>query len=49
VVSAAAQPEGSYLHGPPSHEFPRTVSRLHEMTATDFGVAGPRQVDTALV
>jgi cell division protein ZapE len=49
VVSAAEQPEGLYLHGPQSHEFPRTVSRLHEMTVADFGVGGPRHVNTALV
>jgi len=49
VVSAATQPEELYLNGPQAHEFPRTVSRLHEMTAADFGVNGPRHVDTALV
>jgi cell division protein ZapE len=49
VVSAAVPPEGLYLHGPQSHEFPRTVSRLHEMTAAVFGAGGPRHVDTALV
>ena len=49
VVSAAVPPEGLYLHGPQSHEFPRTVSRLHEMTTADFGEGGPRHVDTALV
>jgi cell division protein ZapE len=49
VVSAAVQPEGLYLNGPQSHEFPRTASRLHEMTSADFGVGGPRHVDTALV
>jgi cell division protein ZapE len=49
VVSAAAEPEALYLAGPQAHEFPRTVSRLHEMQAADFGIGGPRLVDTALV
>jgi hypothetical protein len=49
VVSAAVEPEGLYLLGPQAHEFPRTVSRLHEMQAADFAIDGPRQVDTALV
>jgi cell division protein ZapE len=49
VLSAAVEPEGLYLAGPQAHEFPRTVSRLHEMQAVDFAQHGPRQVDTALV
>ncbi len=49
VLSAAVEPEGLYLVGPQAHEFPRTVSRLHEMQAADFAQHGPRHVDTALV
>jgi predicted ATPase len=30
ILSAEVQPEALYTEGPLSHEFPRTISRLHE-------------------
>jgi cell division protein ZapE len=41
-------PEGLYTSGPMSHEFPRTVSRLHEMQSSEFLALEHRTVDTHL-
>lgn len=48
VLSAAAEPEQLYTEGPLAHEFPRTVSRLHEMQSAAYVAQGKRQVDTRL-
>ncbi len=48
VISAEVRPEELYVHGPLSHEFPRTVSRLNEMRSADFLALGRRTVDTGL-
>ena len=48
VVSAAVPPERLYTEGPLLHEFPRTVSRLHEMRSHDFLAQARRDVDTGL-
>ena len=48
VLSAAVEPEQLYTEGPLAHEFPRTVSRLHEMQSADYVAQGRRQVDTRL-
>ncbi|HDR28426.1 cell division protein ZapE [Rhodovulum sp.] len=40
IASAAAQPEMLYLEGAGSFEFERTASRLREMQAAEWGVAG---------
>ncbi|MEN9437838.1 MAG: hypothetical protein RIR09_2493 [Pseudomonadota bacterium] len=48
VVSAEVAPEGLYVEGPMSHEFPRTVSRLHEMQGREYLMLGHRVVDTRL-
>lgn len=48
VVSAQVPPEQLYTEGPLSHEFPRTVSRLHEMQAQQFLGLARRDVDTSL-
>jgi len=46
ILSAAVGPEGLYTSGPMSHEFPRTVSRLHEMQSSEFLALEHRTVDT---
>ncbi len=48
IMSAAVPPEGLYTAGPMSHEFPRTVSRLHEMQSSEFLALEHRTVDTQL-
>jgi cell division protein ZapE len=48
VVSAAVPPEELYTEGPLAHEFPRTVSRLHEMQSAEFLALSRRDVDTSL-
>ena len=48
VLSTAVAPEQLYTEGPLAHEFPRTVSRLHEMQSAEFLAAGRREVDTSL-
>jgi cell division protein ZapE len=46
ILSAAVAPEQLYTAGPLSHEFPRTVSRLHEMQSSEFLALEHRTVDT---
>lgn len=48
IMSAAVPPEQLYLEGPLAHEFPRTVSRLHEMQSAEFLALEHREVDTSL-
>jgi cell division protein ZapE len=48
IISAEVSPEALYTEGPLVHEFPRTVSRLHEMQSAAFLALGKREVDTAL-
>ena len=48
VISAEVLPHDLYTEGPLSHEFPRTVSRLHEMQSKEFLVQQRRHVDTGL-
>ena len=48
IVSAAVPPEQLYTEGPLAHEFPRTVSRLHEMQSREYLSLQRRDVDTAL-
>ena len=48
VLSAQVAPEQLYTEGPLSHEFPRTVSRLHEMQSKEFLDSERRVVDTRL-
>jgi cell division protein ZapE len=48
IMSAAVSPEALYVSGPLSHEFPRTVSRLHEMQSSEFLALEHRTVDTHL-
>jgi cell division protein ZapE len=48
VMSAAVPPEQLYTEGPLAHEFPRTVSRLHEMQSAEFLALARREVDTSL-
>jgi len=48
ILSAAVPPEGLYTEGPMVHEFPRTVSRLHEMQSAEFLALARREVDTSL-
>ena len=48
VMSAAVPAEQLYTEGPTSHEFPRTVSRLHEMQSAEFLALARRDVDTSL-
>ncbi len=48
VMSCAVPPEQLYTEGPLAHEFPRTVSRLHEMQSAEFLALARRDVDTSL-
>ena len=48
IVSAEVPAEQLYTEGPLSHEFPRTVSRLHEMQSAEFLALERRTVDTSL-
>jgi cell division protein ZapE len=48
VMSAAVPVDRLYTEGPMAHEFPRTVSRLHEMQSAEFLALARRDVDTAL-
>ena len=48
ILSAECPPEALYVEGPLAHEFPRTVSRLHEMQSAEFLEGGRREVDTRL-
>ncbi|CAN5534549.1 cell division protein ZapE [soil metagenome] len=48
IMSAAVPPEQLYTEGPMAHEFPRTVSRLHEMQSAEFLALEHRDVDTSL-
>jgi len=48
ILSAQVPPEALYTEGPLAHEFPRTVSRLHEMQSPQFLARGRRVVDTSL-
>ena len=48
IMSAAVTPEALYTEGPMVHEFPRTVSRLNEMQATEYLALERRDVDTTL-
>lgn len=48
ILSAAVPAEALYTEGPLAHEFPRTVSRLHEMQSAEFLALSRRDVDTSL-
>jgi cell division protein ZapE len=48
ILSAEVAPETLYTEGPLAHEFPRTVSRLHEMQSAEFLALARREVDTSL-
>ena len=48
ILSAEVEPEALYTEGPLAHEFPRTVSRLHEMQSAEFLALARRDVDTSL-
>ncbi len=48
ILSAAVAPEQLYTEGPLAHEFPRTISRLHEMQSAEFLALARRDVDTSL-
>jgi cell division protein ZapE len=48
VLSAEVPAEQLYTEGPLAHEFPRTVSRLHEMRSAEFLALSRRDVDTAI-
>jgi cell division protein ZapE len=48
IMSAQVPPEALYMEGPLAHEFPRTVSRLHEMQSAGFLALEHRMVDTRL-
>jgi cell division protein ZapE len=47
-ISAAVPAEELYTEGPLAHEFPRTVSRLHEMQSASYLASERRLVDTGL-
>jgi len=48
ILSSEVVPEELYTVGPMAHEFPRTVSRLHEMRSAEFLALAHREVETAL-
>jgi cell division protein ZapE len=48
ILSAEVPPEALYTEGPLAHEFPRTVSRLHEMQSSAYRTLERRAVDTSL-
>ena len=48
ILSAEVAPEQLYTEGPMAHEFPRTVSRLHEIQSAAYLEQGRREVDTGL-
>ncbi len=48
IMSAEVPPEALYTEGPLAHEFPRTVSRLHEMQSAEYLALARRDVDTGL-
>ena len=48
ILSAAVPAAELYTEGPLAHEFPRTVSRLHEMQSAEFLALARRDVDTSL-
>ncbi len=48
LMSCEVPPEQLYTEGPLAHEFPRTVSRLHEMQSAEFLALSRRDVDTTL-
>ncbi len=48
LMSTAVAPEQLYTEGPLAHEFPRTVSRLHEMQSAEYLALARREVDTSL-
>ena len=48
ILSAEVPAEALYTEGPLAHEFPRTVSRLHEMQSAEYLGLARREVDTAL-
>ena len=48
IMSAEVEPESLYNEGPLAHEFPRTVSRLHEMQSRQYLDLERRLVDTRL-
>ena len=48
ILSAAVPATELYTEGPLAHEFPRTVSRLHEMQSAEFLALARRDVDTSL-
>ncbi len=48
IVSAEVPVEALYTEGPLAHEFPRTVSRLHEMQSAQYLALQRREVDTSL-
>jgi cell division protein ZapE len=48
ILSVAVPIEQLYTEGPLAHEFPRTVSRLHEMQSAEYLSQARRAVDTSL-
>jgi cell division protein ZapE len=48
ILSAEVDAEALYTEGPLAHEFPRTVSRLHEMRSAEFLALARRDVETSL-
>ena len=48
MMSAAVPADALYTEGPLAHEFPRTVSRLHEMQSAEYLRMAKRDVDTGL-
>jgi cell division protein ZapE len=48
ILSAEVEAEALYTEGPLAHEFPRTVSRLHEMRSAEFLALSRRDVETSI-